>query len=605
MSPHGTGSKINVLKQHPCAPKSFRDLFSTFAGPQVSEKMTPEYNDENLNSTAKLSSKHFENMFPKAILTALSFLAIVTAQQVGTYTTETHPSLTWYQCTTAGGCKAASTGSVVIDANWRWTHGVGTTTNCYTGNTWDATLCPDDVTCATNCALDGASYQSTYGVTTSGNALTLDFVTTSSQTNVGSRLYLLNSNTEYQIFKLVNQEFTFDVDVSQLPCGLNGALYFSEMDADGGMAKYPANKAGAQYGTGYCDSQCPRDLKFIAGEANVDGWVADTNDSNSGKGNRGACCNELDVWEANSISAAFTPHPCNVSGLNVCTGTACGTESRYATVCDPDGCDFNSYRLGDTTFYGPGMTVDTTKPFTVVTQFISSDGTANGDLSEIRRLYVQNGVVIQNSNTNVAGMATYNSITEAFCDAEKAAFGDTTQFQARGGMSGVSAAAKNGMVLVLSVWDDHDVNMLWLDSDYPTTSSATAPGVARGTCSTSSGVPATVESQNASAKVTYSNIRFGDIGSTYSGTTSSSSTTSKASTTTTSKTSTSTSSTTSKTSTTTTKASTTSTSTSASSTATGTQVEWGQCGGIGWTGPTVCASPYTCTYSNAYYSQCL
>ncbi len=26
---------------------------------------------------------------------------------------------------------------------------------------------------------------------------------------------------------------------------------------------------------------------------------------------------------------------------------------------------------------------------------------------------------------------------------------------------------------------------------------------------------------------------------------------------------------------------------------------WGQCGGIGYTGPTVCASPYTCTYSNA------
>lgn len=60
-------------------------------------------------------------------------------------------------------------------------------------------------------------------------------------------------------------EFTFDVDVSNLPCGLNGALYFSEMDADGGLSKYPTNKAGAQYGTGYCDSQCPRDLKFING----------------------------------------------------------------------------------------------------------------------------------------------------------------------------------------------------------------------------------------------------------------------------------------------------------------------------------------------------
>ena len=61
------------------------------------------------------------------------------------------------------------------------------------------------------------------------------------------------SQTEYQTFNMLNQEFTFDVDVSQLPCGLNGALYLSSMDADGGMSKYPNNKAGAKYGTGYCD----------------------------------------------------------------------------------------------------------------------------------------------------------------------------------------------------------------------------------------------------------------------------------------------------------------------------------------------------------------
>jgi hypothetical protein len=32
------------------------------------------------------------------------------------------------------------------------------------------------------------------------------------------------------------------------------------------MQKYSTNKAGAKYGTGYCDAQCPRDLKFINGE---------------------------------------------------------------------------------------------------------------------------------------------------------------------------------------------------------------------------------------------------------------------------------------------------------------------------------------------------
>ncbi|KIO26458.1 glycoside hydrolase family 7 protein [Tulasnella calospora MUT 4182] len=83
--------------------------------------------------------------------------------------------------------------------------------------------------------------------------------------NVGSRLYLMSDDSIYNIFKVMNQGFSFDVDVSQLPCGLNGALYFSEMEADGGMSKYSTNKAGAKYGTGYGDSQCPRGLKFIAG----------------------------------------------------------------------------------------------------------------------------------------------------------------------------------------------------------------------------------------------------------------------------------------------------------------------------------------------------
>ena len=43
------------------------------------------------------------------------------------------------------------------------------------------------------------------------------------------------------------REFTFDVDVSQLPCGLNGALYFVEMDEDGGKGRFPTNKVGLMY----------------------------------------------------------------------------------------------------------------------------------------------------------------------------------------------------------------------------------------------------------------------------------------------------------------------------------------------------------------------
>jgi cellulose 1,4-beta-cellobiosidase len=208
-------------------------------------------------------------MFPRASLLSLALLAVSSyAQQVGTNKAEQHPSLSWSKCTKSGGC-VSQAASITIDANWRWLHTTSGSTNCYTGNKWDTSICPDNDTCAKACALDGADYSGTYGITTSGNALTLKFVTNGGQKNIGSRVYLMASDSQYQLFKTLNQEFAFDVDVSQLPCGLNGALYFSEMDADGGVAKFPNNKAGAKYGTGYCDSQCPRDLKFIAGTVRI------------------------------------------------------------------------------------------------------------------------------------------------------------------------------------------------------------------------------------------------------------------------------------------------------------------------------------------------
>ncbi|PPQ86719.1 hypothetical protein CVT25_012982 [Psilocybe cyanescens] len=36
-----------------------------------------------------------------------------------------------------------------------------------------------------------------------------------------------------------------------------------------------------------------------------------------------------------------------------------------------------------------------------------------------------------------------------------------------------------------------------------------------------------------------------------------------------------------------------------------TAAHWAQCGGIGFTGPAVCAAPYTCMVANPFYSQCL
>lgn len=36
----------------------------------------------------------------------------------------------------------------------------------------------------------------------------------------------MESEDKYQMFELLGNEFTFDVDVSDVGCGLNGALYF-------------------------------------------------------------------------------------------------------------------------------------------------------------------------------------------------------------------------------------------------------------------------------------------------------------------------------------------------------------------------------------------
>ena len=205
-------------------------------------------------------------MPPPFYLLLSSLLATVYAQKVGTLTSETHPALAIQTCTAAGGCVTKSA-KIVLDANWRWLHSTSGYANCYTGNTWDSTLCPDPATCAANCAIEGVDYSGTFGVTTSGNALTLKFATAGTNANnFGSRVFLMANDTLYQSINPLTQEIAFDVDVSRLPCGLNGAVYLTEMDADGGLSKYPGNKAGAKYGTGYCDSTCPRDLKFINGQ---------------------------------------------------------------------------------------------------------------------------------------------------------------------------------------------------------------------------------------------------------------------------------------------------------------------------------------------------
>ncbi|KAL2060925.1 hypothetical protein VTL71DRAFT_8977 [Oculimacula yallundae] len=341
-------------------------------------------------------------MISQVFLASLAVLLLNTIPS--TNAAEAYPPLPTWKCTKSGGCVKQNT-SIVLDQDSKFASGA-----------------PGSRTAADYTAM---------GVSTSGNALTLYHYVKSNSSGLNSarpRVYLLGPDGKYVLMNLLNQEFSVDVEASTLPCGENGALYFSEMAADGSGGS-GGSVAGA--GKGYCDAQC-----------------------------QGFCCAEMDILEMNSVATVMTGHPCK------------------GDTCDKAGCGYNPYASGQRNFWGPAgnKTVDTSKPFTVITQFI-----ANGTkLSQITRKYVQNGRQIENGGTISS------------CGNEA-----TT-----GGMTGMGESLGRGMVLAMSIWNDAAQNMAWLDS-----------GI-NGPCVSGQGTPSNIESQYPDTHVVFSNIRWGDIGST-------------------------------------------------------------------------------------------
>ena len=88
----------------------------------------------------------------------------------------------------------------------------------------------------------------------------------------------------------------------------------------------------------------PGDIKYVKGIPNVD----PKNLMRPGSP-------EMDLWEANKISTAFTPHPCKEDGVTLCKGDVecgVGADNRYLGLCDKDGADLNMFRAGNKNFYG-------------------------------------------------------------------------------------------------------------------------------------------------------------------------------------------------------------------------------------------------------------
>lgn len=345
-------------------------------------------------------------------------------------------------------------------------------------------------------------------------------------------MYLLEEGKQnYEMLSLTGGEFTFDVDLSKLPCGMNGAVYLSEMEKDGGKSKEPLNQAGATYGTGYCDAQCfttpfingvvsppfmhdftvPLFLAFLPLQSipcihHAYSVIPSRTSSNSpplqaNLDGSGSCCNEMDIWEANARSTGIAPHTCARPSLFKCRGTEC----EWSGLCDEWGCTYNPYKVGQPSFYGTGSNfkVDTRRPFTVVTQFPTDSA---GNLIAYRRLYVQDGRVIQNAvinvqSGNVAQFNGQNEMNDAFC----LATGGAERYLDLGGTKAMGEALRRGMVLIFSLWWDETGYMQWMDG------SATGTGP----CNASEGDPRNIRNIEPNPMVTFSQVKWGEMGSTF------------------------------------------------------------------------------------------
>jgi len=288
----------------------------------------------------------------------------------------------------------------VLDANWRRIHYKDRHQNCFVGSWKCGNKCD-------NCVLEGITadqYKTVYGISENNNQLELQFITGN---NVGSRLYLLE-NDKYWLPNLLNKQISIDIDVSEIPCSLNADVYLVQMNST----------ALDNLGVGYGDAQCPTDIKyFYTGKPNT---------------NRSPICSvEIDLIETNSESLVWTLHPCD------------------GNQCDKIGADANSYRQGYHNFYGKGKTIDTNYPFTVITQFIGDP------LTEVKRYYKQKGRIIEHPG---------GSLTSVNIHKWKILHQEPNTFELYGGFNSLTKAIKQGMVFIVSIWDDQAAHMTWLDS---------------------------------------------------------------------------------------------------------------------------------------------
>lgn len=139
------------------------------------------------------------------------------------------------------------------------------------------------------------------------------------------------SPTMYKMLYLMGKTLSFDVDMSQVSCGCNAAVYFNQMPARDQYGQFTPSTCNDYY----CDANAVC----------------------------GVLCPEHDFVEANRVAYAAASHRC----VKHDTG--------YYTDCDRAGCSKNFIKI-DPNSYGPGASyvINTEQIYNIAVTFESADG---------------------------------------------------------------------------------------------------------------------------------------------------------------------------------------------------------------------------------------
>ncbi|KAF4344250.1 exoglucanase type C [Fusarium beomiforme] len=352
------------------------------------------------------------------ILLAASLFAATDAQRACEGIEEVHPPFNWHDC--YGDSCFERYAAVVLDSKLRQI-------DCCNGsrNTLQRAACKkkNKDQCPVDCCIHGADYGA-HGIFTNGTDLTLDVGASHPNTPKDLiRVMLMKDENHYEWTQIIDpwdSEYTFDVEVRDVPPGYKARLSLHWMWEKGNMDKKKGDKAGAKYGTGYCDAHCDQGQRFVMGRANYDGWEPSQTDPHLGTGHLGACCIHLVLWEGNTHSTDFGHYPCDPRGPHMCKGIKCKMD------CYSVGCTWNPNGKDQKPFYGPGKTntIDSSRKFSVVNQWFSTQKPMQPVMTRRVMYYIQDGKLIPSAPSDFrTKKKEFHTMDKGFCAAQAKAWG--------------------------------------------------------------------------------------------------------------------------------------------------------------------------------------